>query len=209
MIHLKPFSNLAGIDLNGCDLSKSNLRGTNLNGANLSNVNLNGANLQDASLRGANLTKASLCGVNLADTNLDGANLTHADLRGSDLRRANLNNTNLTNTDLSGVDVRDTKFNNCIGLNSSNIEILSDKNINCQNTSSLNPQKIENKKKWWFKFIIVPVIIALIGNGGIVSIIKVLQNQHHLPLPTSGKTSEDTVDKSNLKRFNRNVKRDN
>ena len=93
--------NLAGIGLEGNNLTAWNFASQNLAGANLSGTSLNSAGLASASLAGADLAGANLNGANLASTNL-----ADADLRGaaySSLSGAVLHDTILTDGTINGL----------------------------------------------------------------------------------------------------------
>src|SRR3989442_6004516 len=85
--------NMAGVHLQGADLSEAHLKGAILQGAHLEGASLRGthveeanlfrAHLKDAYLRGAHLEKAKLRGARM-----EGAYLPEAHLQGADLRNA-------------------------------------------------------------------------------------------------------------------------
>nr|VFJ48232.1 MAG: Pentapeptide repeat-containing protein [Candidatus Kentron sp. DK] len=112
-------SKLAGLDLQGIDLSGAALReaklsGAELRGADLSGARLWGANLSGAWLWGANLSGAELRGANLSGAGLEWANLSEAwlegaNLSGARLSRADLSGAVLGGADLSGAELRDIR----------------------------------------------------------------------------------------------------
>ena len=120
-----------GIDLAGCDLTKSDsldaivpskieLEGADLDQAVLSYLDLEGTDLQDADLvyalmKGARLNEAKLTEANLAYADLRfaslrGANLTDADLTNTALTLANLTDADLTRADLALADLDETNL---------------------------------------------------------------------------------------------------
>lgn len=78
--------NLAGIDLQNCDLSHADLTGASLNGGDARGAKFNyctffGADLRFCNLQGANMTRADLRGACLRGAILIGADMAGADLR--------------------------------------------------------------------------------------------------------------------------------
>lgn len=189
----------SGRNLSNRDLSGLNLTGAQLNGADLSNARLNGAKLRDAQLRGANLTEAELCGTHLTNVNLNGANLRRADFTGADLRRADLGNTNLSDTNLSGTDVRGANFKGSNGL-------TEDVKRDLKNGGAIFQDVLEvADTKWWIQYVIVPLTVALIGGGGIISIIASLKREHpSQPTPvTTGESRNPGVSSPKLTPINK------
>lgn len=86
---------LAGIRLDGHDLSGWDFAGKSLVDASFSQAVLTGANLSQANLVGASLRDA-----NLSDADLSDANVTDADFSGSTLSRVRLNNADVRGADI-------------------------------------------------------------------------------------------------------------
>lgn len=159
-------------DLSCCDLSYRDFNGSNmvcckLDGSNLSFAELNGARLQEAQFYGANLSNAKLCGAQLSDAKLNGANLTNVDLTNADLRRADLSNAKLIHTNLDGANVKGAQFEGSIGLTDDTKRDLKNRGalIRKNNTGHEFPDL-----QWWLQYVVVPLTIAGIGGGGIVSL---------------------------------------
>lgn len=166
---------------NGCDWSNRDLRniqliGPQLNGSNLSRSKLKGAKLPDAQLCGADLTEAKLCGAQLPDANLQGADLRRSDLNGADLRRADL-----TNAKLSGANVQGTNFEGCIGLTDDTKRNLKKRGAIFKDSVAEGNFIAEENNRWLVRYVIVPLIVAFIGSGGIVTIITIAKNKHSSP----------------------------
>ena len=68
-------ADLAGTDLQGCNLPEANLAGANLSGADLRKANLGGADLRGATLRDADARGTALHRAKLQDADLRGINL--------------------------------------------------------------------------------------------------------------------------------------
>lgn len=120
---------------------------------------------------GSQLPNAKLTGANLY-----GADLTGADLRGADLQRCNFRNAKLNETNLTEANVQGTRFDGSIGLSEeaksalkNRGAILKDSRLNASDT------------KWWMQYIIVPLIIACLGSGGIFGIFNSLHKDNCLP----------------------------
>ncbi len=121
---------LAGADLNGCDLSgltidQINLAGATLTGADLTGTtisffNLEGANLDDATLTDARLSDgsfadATLRNVTATDLRMDRVDLarstiTNADLRSAVIDRVSFEFADVSGTNLSGAVISNAKF---------------------------------------------------------------------------------------------------
>ncbi|MEZ5178192.1 MAG: pentapeptide repeat-containing protein [Acidimicrobiales bacterium] len=76
-----------GADLSGADLAGKQLQLCDLSLIDLSGADLQGANLTLTNLGGSDLTGADLTGANLSWANVAGATLTGADLHGTTLKR--------------------------------------------------------------------------------------------------------------------------
>lgn len=88
---------MAGVHLQGADLSEAHLEGAILQGAHLEGATLRGTHLQEANLFRAHLENAYLRGAHLEQaklrgTRMDGVNLPDAHLQGADLRNAFFDN---------------------------------------------------------------------------------------------------------------------
>ncbi len=98
---------MAGVHLQGADLSEAHLEGAILQGAHLEGATLRGTHLEEAnlfraSLKDAYLRRAHLEQAKLRGTHLEGAYLPAARLQGADLRNAFFDNTsNLESITLS------------------------------------------------------------------------------------------------------------
>ena len=93
---------LAGVFLNGANLSNAKLRKVDLIGADL-----RWANLSNVFLTGANLSNANLLETNLSQTNLEQANFTEANLITTVFNGANLTGANLTEANLLAAKVEE------------------------------------------------------------------------------------------------------
>jgi uncharacterized protein YjbI with pentapeptide repeats len=162
---------LSGRNLSKYDLRNFNLRGTILNGSDLSQAKLNGANLHDAQLCGASLIEATLCGARLPDADLKGANLRRANLKGADLRRANLRKADLDDAIFTGANVQGAKFGGNSGLTQEMKRNLKSQGASFEYFMDEGNSSIQKDIKWWLQFVILPLVIACIGSGGILSII--------------------------------------
>jgi hypothetical protein len=101
---------LAGMSLNGIDLSNARLAGANLSdcglwGANFSRSNLRGADFQRSTLVEADLVAAELQGANFSSALLDQAGLSNAALAQAQFQSASLRNAFLGGTDLTGANL--------------------------------------------------------------------------------------------------------
>ncbi|MBE0612985.1 MAG: pentapeptide repeat-containing protein [Burkholderiales bacterium] len=93
------YCNLAGVDLQNLDLSRSiKLQHANLTDAKISNSNLSNADLRFATLQGAQLNYANLEAANLCQATLNAAKSGAA----ASLSGAHLKNANLSGADLDG-----------------------------------------------------------------------------------------------------------
>ncbi|UCH09862.1 MAG: pentapeptide repeat-containing protein [Fidelibacterota bacterium] len=88
---VKEKGTLAGLDLEGVDLSNMRLMGVDLSGANLTRADLSQSSLYGANFRGATLLKANLERANLNGTDLEDCNLLGANLDGTRLRDIKMN----------------------------------------------------------------------------------------------------------------------
>ena len=103
---------LAGANLQGCDLRRADLRDASLIGADLTRADLGADSMKDVVVRlpgsqmlvldGTDLRRADLRRATLFEAKLLGANLRGADLRDTDLRRAALAGAILKGADLQG-----------------------------------------------------------------------------------------------------------
>ncbi len=102
-----------GIDLAGCDLTKSDSLGVivpskiELEGGDLDQAVLSYLDLEGTDLQGADFVYALMKGARLTEAKLTEANLAYADLRFANLTRANLTDADLTNTDLTLANLTD------------------------------------------------------------------------------------------------------
>ncbi|BAY62370.1 pentapeptide repeat protein [Calothrix brevissima NIES-22] len=184
---------LNGHDMSNRDLSRYNIIGAQLNGSNLSNTKLNGAKMQNAQLRGADLKDAKLCGVQLSDADLSGSDLRRADLNGADLRRANLANAKLDDANLNGANVQGAIFQASTGLTEDIKHALKNRGADFKNSSVVKLDSVDIK--WWIQYVLVPLIIAFIGSGGIIVTMLNASKTEQQTKPTS--TVEPTT-KQNL-----------
>lgn len=179
-----PGKNLNGDNHYGREFRNFDFKGTALKGADLSGALLNGANFENAQLRGANLSGAKLCGANLSNADLNGANLSRGDLSGAVLYGANLRNANLNRIDLSSTDVRDANFGENSGIDEVKQRKLEREGANFRDfNSSINLPQKRKYMKWWVRHVIVQLLIALIGSGGIVTIINAVKSENTLSKP--------------------------
>lgn len=88
-------ADLAGLPLDGVDLSFARLESANLAGANLDHASLDGAHMEGANLARATLRDSSLMRVHLEGADLDSAQLPGSRLHRGHLERAYLHNANL------------------------------------------------------------------------------------------------------------------
>ncbi|MEW5735361.1 MAG: pentapeptide repeat-containing protein [Thermodesulfobacteriota bacterium] len=103
-----PYCNLAGVVLDGDDISGANLCFANLMAASMAHCSLTGTDMANAVLSGANLKNANCAGAGFLNAVLTGngnLQLSAAVLSGAYLRNANMYGTNL-----SGVDFTNASF---------------------------------------------------------------------------------------------------
>jgi Uncharacterized low-complexity proteins len=172
-------ADLSGFNLSRADLRNFNLSGTVLSGTDLSHAKLNGAKLHDAQICGANLTDANLCGAQLPD----------ADLSGADLCRANLSGANL-----SRVNVRGAKFGGSLGLTEDTKRDLKSRGANFEDFTGGEKSFLEKDFKWWIQHVIVPLVIAFVGSGGIIAIATGVKGEcpSTMPVPSVKPTTQAT-----------------
>ena len=176
---------MSGYDFSYGDWCDRNLAHLQFNGCDFSHAKLNGATLSESQLCGANFTHAMLCGTNLANAKLNGAkfyqaNLTGANLAGADLRCADFRKADLSEANLSNAKVQGTQFQNCKGISKETKRNLKDRGAIFQSGDRLDI-------KWWVRYVIVPLTVALISSNFITAMI-VPQNQ-----PPAQQTTATTV----------------
>jgi len=126
------YTELSLTDLSGADLDYANLNSSRLYNTNLSDASLYNASLVDADLRestkliratmnNVNLTRAKLDYAHLDNVKLWGANLTDAALSGAELPGANLERANLTRANLEYANLNEANLERA-NLNSANLE---------------------------------------------------------------------------------------
>ncbi len=106
---------LAGVNLEGMDLTDANLASMDLRFSNLSRTSLHGANLKNSDLSDstffqADLSDADLSGSHLANTIFDYAKMINTNLADSLLVGATFRNSDLSSANLSGSDTRNASF---------------------------------------------------------------------------------------------------
>src|SRR5437763_12679993 len=151
---------MAGVHLEGADLSETHLEGAVLQGAHLEGATLRGTHLEEANLfraylKDAYLRAAHLENAKLRVTRMEGAYLPEAHLQGADLRNAFFDNaTNLERITLryekSGcallADVQWSSVNVSV-VNWQHIKILGDEYKARQRESSIPGRTAQEKSK--------------------------------------------------------------
>lgn len=155
------------------DFSHSDLTAIRLTGSNCDNSHFDGANLTEAEFSGASLNNATCSGTKfvramLVNATFRKSNLTYADFSGANLSRSIFDESILVGCNFQNTDVTETQFLNCQGLTE---DVKRDLRKRGAIVKSFPLGNQESKSwKWLVQSVLVPLVIAAIGSGGIVGL---------------------------------------
>ncbi|WP_158516715.1 pentapeptide repeat-containing protein [Scytonema hofmannii] len=152
-----------GEDFSGQNLTNRRFNGTRFNGCNFSYCILNGAKCQEAQFTGVNLSNAKFIGTNLS--------------------KAKFREVNLNSVDFTGAEVNNAEFAKCKGLH---YEVKRD--LESRGAKFFEDVDSPTGKVQILEKIIIPLLIGLIGSGGIIGLFSSKEQPSPIIVPSTSKS---------------------